>query len=125
MRIRRSMEQSPNQTKKIEENVARSKSNKAVVYYVRKTNYKRPNQQSKSPYQNKENKQRNPNKNYNQQRNANKPTDCNTYGRCGNKTNSSRDCQVTKGKECNKCGIMGHFAKYFKTNESSFSKNIK
>ena len=31
------------------------------------------------------------------------------------KNHKSKDCRVTKGKKCMKCGIMGHFAKYCKT----------
>ena len=31
------------------------------------------------------------------------------------KNHKSKDCRVTKGKKCMKCGIMGHSAKYCMT----------
>ena len=39
------------------------------------------------------------------------------------KNNNSKDCRVTKGKKCMKCGIMGHFAKFCKTKNPKKSES--
>eukprot|EP00795_Rhopilema_esculentum_P017886 gene17886-biopygen2051 len=39
------------------------------------------------------------------------------------KNHNSKDCRVTKGKKCMKCGIMGHFAKCCKTKNPKKPEN--